>query len=86
MCKNIIKQPIDGILDLHAFDPKEVKELINDYIRECLKNKIFHLRIIHGKGKGVLKRIVHSQLAKSEFVESYSLGDINSGAWGQLLS
>lgn len=85
MCRNIIKQPIDGILDLHTFKPKDVKELIKDYLEECIKNKIFHLRIIHGKGKGILQRIVHSQLSKSELVESYSLGDINSGGWGSTI-
>jgi len=77
-----LKQPINGILDLHTFKPSQVKELINDYIQECLKNKIYHLRIIHGKGKGILQRIVHSRLEKNEFVNTYSLGDINSGTWG----
>ncbi len=79
-----IELPIDGILDLHHFSPKEVKELIPDYIEACLDNKIYSIRIIHGKGKGVLRRIVHSVLDKSEEVESYRLADDRS-SWGATL-
>lgn len=66
-----IELPIDGVLDLHAFDPREVKSLINDYIEECVKRNITTIRIIHGKGMGVLRRKVHSILQKSRYVESF---------------
>ena len=52
-----IELPIDGILDLHLFQPKDLGGLIPDYIDACLEKEIFSLRIIHGKGKGVLRRI-----------------------------
>jgi len=51
----VVKIPIDGVLDLHTFQPGEVKDLLNDYIEECLKKEIYELRIIHGKGTGTLK-------------------------------
>ena len=73
--------PIDGTLDLHTFSPKDVKQLVPDYIEECLRRKIFHLRIVHGKGTGVLRTIVQSILAKHPAVRSYR-HESSGGSWG----
>lgn len=80
-----IEMPIDGILDLHVFDPKEVKQLIPDYIEVCLERKIFQLRIIHGKGIGVLRQITHSILEKHPAVKSFRLDPESGGSWGATL-
>lgn len=74
--------PIDGTLDLHTFDPKDVKELIHDYINACRNKGILHLRIIHGKGKGVLRRVVHSALDRHPAVVSYRHEPGSGGSWG----
>lgn len=74
--------PIDGVLDLHTFRPQEVKELINDYIEECLRRGIYDLRIIHGKGTGTLKAIVHSLLRKHPAVLHFREADLLAGGWG----
>ncbi|MEP2446179.1 MAG: Smr/MutS family protein [Balneola sp.] len=79
-----VELPIDGILDLHLFSPKELGGLIPDYIEACLEKDIYSIRIIHGKGKGVLRRTVHSLLDKNEFVVSYRLADDRS-SWGATL-
>ncbi|MAO66033.1 MAG: DNA mismatch repair protein MutS [Balneola sp.] len=76
-----IEVPIDGVLDLHLFNPKELGDLIPDYIEACLEKEIYSIRIIHGKGKGVLRRTVHSLLDRNPHVESYSLASDRSG-WG----
>jgi DNA-nicking Smr family endonuclease len=79
------KLPIDGVLDLHTFQPKEVKELVPDYIKECQRRGITYIRIIHGKGTGVLRETVHSILDKHPDVISYRLEDSASGGWGATL-
>ncbi|SYZ72156.1 conserved hypothetical protein [Candidatus Zixiibacteriota bacterium] len=77
--------PIDGILDLHTFSPKEVKTLIPDYIDACLEKNILNIRIIHGKGTGVLRTIVHSILKKHPSVQSFRLDPEPGSSWGATL-
>lgn len=80
-----VEYPIDGTLDLHTFQPSDVKSLVNDYIDECLARQIVHLRIIHGKGTGTLRRIVHSALSKNPHVLNYRLAGETGGGWGATL-
>jgi len=79
-----LEYPIDGILDLHIFSPKEIKELVPEYICACQEKGIHQIRIIHGKGTGTLRTIVHSILEKHPDVESYRL-DSGSSSWGATL-
>ena len=77
-----IQLPIDGVLDLHTFRPREVKDLVLDYLAECQLHGILRVRIIHGKGIGNLRRTVHAALAKHPEVVSYSLASEPFGGWG----
>lgn len=79
------KIPIDGILDLHTFRPGEVKDLLPEYLRECRRLGIFQVRIIHGKGKGEMRRLVHAILARSAIVRHFRLAPGNAGGWGATL-
>lgn len=78
----VVDYPIDGVLDLHSFAPGDVKDLVPEYLNECRKRGILQVRIVHGKGKGVLRRTVHSILERNESVESFRLAGHGSGAWG----
>ena len=82
---DIIQIPVDGILDLHNFSPKDLKYLVPDYLNECLKANIFQVRIIHGKGTGNLRRTVHAILEKLPLVKQYKLAGENAGGWGATL-
>ncbi len=77
-----IRVEIDGTLDLHTFSPKDLKYLIPDYLDECHKLSIFQVRIIHGKGKGNLRRSVHALLDRNPLVAGYHLADLFNGSWG----
>ncbi len=76
---------ITGALDLHTFAPREVKELVPDYLDECVQRGISEVRIIHGKGTGVLRRVVHAALDRHPRVVSYRLGGAAEGGWGATL-
>lgn len=77
--------PIDGVLDLHPFRPSEVGDLVPGYLSECRKLGIAEVRIIHGKGTGVLQRRVHSILARLPEVDSFRLAGEEAGGWGATL-
>jgi dsDNA-specific endonuclease/ATPase MutS2 len=81
----LVRVPIDGVLDLHNFSPKDLKYLIPDYLEECYSAKIFQVRIIHGKGTGTLRRTVHAILKKQPYVKDFRLAGGNAGGWGATL-
>ena len=77
-----VEYPIDGTLDLHLFSPKETREVMSEYIDACLSKGILTLRIVHGKGRGVQRRIVHSLLADHPNVIQYRHEGGSGGGWG----
>jgi DNA-nicking Smr family endonuclease len=77
-----IELPIDGVLDLHTFQPRDVKDLVPDYLAECRERGILEVRIIHGKGTGALRRTVHSVLSRLPEVASFGLALETAGGWG----
>jgi DNA-nicking Smr family endonuclease len=77
-----VRIPIEGVLDLHAFRAEEVKRLVPDYLEECRRKGINHVRIIHGKGTGSLRRTVLSLLQKNPNVASFKTADTSGGGWG----
>jgi DNA-nicking Smr family endonuclease len=79
-----VEMPIDGCLDLHAFTPRDVKQLVPAYLAECLARGIIDVRIVHGKGTGTLRRIVHAILAEHRSVEWYGQRP-DAGSWGATL-
>ena len=80
-----VKMPIEDILDLHTFNPKEIPDLLEDYFEACIEEGIFSVRVIHGKGKGVLKKRVHGLLEKSPLVVSFQDAPAQAGGWGATL-
>ncbi len=80
-----IELPIDGVLDLHTFNPREVKDLVPDYLVACQERGILQVRIIHGKGIGHLRRTVHAILSKHPAVVTFTLDHEQLGGWGATL-
>lgn len=69
-------------LDLHNFNPKDVKDLIHDFIQASIEEGYREIRIIHGKGIGVLRNIVHAELKKNKHVLNFRLASDQFSSWG----
>lgn len=80
-----VEVPIDGVLDLHSYPPKVIKELVLAYLEQCRARGIVRVRIIHGKGIGNLRRTVHALLDRHPHVVGYRLGSHGEGSWGATL-
>lgn len=77
--------PIDGTLDLHAFRPDEIGDLVPEWIAACRAAGILELRIVHGKGTGALRRSVQAILARHPDVAAFRTAGEDAGGWGATL-
>jgi DNA-nicking Smr family endonuclease len=80
-----VKVAIEDILDLHTFNPKEIPDLLSDYFAACIDAKIYSVRIVHGKGQGILRERVRSILKNQDRVESFRNAPSEAGGWGATL-
>ena len=80
-----IRIPITDVFDLHSVPPRDVKPVIEEYLREAHRLGFKALRIIHGRGIGVQREIVRSALARLEFVADYRDAPAEAGGWGSTI-
>lgn len=77
-----LRIPITDIFDLHSVQPKEVEAVVEAYLEEARSMGLKNLRIIHGRGIGVQRRIVRAVLARTPFVACYADAPPEAGGWG----
>ena len=77
-----VELPITGELDLHAFAPRDVASVVEEYLRECARRGIRDVRLVHGRGKGVQRALVRRLLATLPEVEGFADAAPTSGGWG----
>jgi DNA-nicking Smr family endonuclease len=77
--------PVDGTLDLHAFRPSDVGDLVPAWIEACREAGLRELRVVHGKGTGALRRKVEAILTRSPLVASFRTAGEDAGGWGATL-
>jgi dsDNA-specific endonuclease/ATPase MutS2 len=80
-----IRIPITDVFDLHSVPPREVKDVVEEYLREAHRLGFRALRIIHGRGIGVQRETVRSVLARTEFVAEFRDAPAEAGGWGATL-
>lgn len=66
-------------LDLHGEDIINTHILVNEFLNDCEKLQQYELAIIHGVGKGILKKEVHNMLKKDKRVVEFGLDIFNEG-------
>jgi len=74
--------PIEPRIDLHTFAPRDIPDLLESYLEECQKAGLREVRIIHGKGIGVQRKMVHAFLQKSPLIETFFQASPEAGGWG----
>jgi DNA-nicking Smr family endonuclease len=63
--------PIEDALDLHAFAPRDIPSVVEEYVRAAREAGLREVRLIHGRGKGVQRGIVQAALEKNPLVERF---------------
>ena len=79
--EEIVLEPTD-VLDLHRFPPRDVAELVRDYLDVAVERGWPQVRIVHGKGAGVQRERVRSILAADPRVEGFGDAPGEAGGWG----
>ncbi|HKW95777.1 MAG TPA: Smr/MutS family protein [Methylomirabilota bacterium] len=74
--------PIEDSLDLHAFAPRDVRSVVDEYLRQAVARGFGEVRLIHGKGTGTQRAIVRSLLASHPAVRRFFDGPPERGGWG----
>lgn len=69
-------------LDLRGMDSVEAISVMEHYLDEAMRSKLHSVRIIHGKGTGVLRKAVQQSLKKNRFIKSFRLGIYGEGEDG----
>jgi len=77
-----IRIPITDVFDLHSIPPRDVKAVVEEYLREAHRLGLKALRIIHGRGIGVQREMVRSVLARTGFVADFRDAPAEAGGWG----
>ena len=77
-----VRLEITDVFDLHTIRPREVRAVVEEYLREAHRKGFRQVRIIHGKGVGVQREAVRAVLAHTPFVEHFSDAPPEAGGWG----
>jgi dsDNA-specific endonuclease/ATPase MutS2 len=74
--------PITDVFDLHTVPPRDVREIVEEYLSEAHRLGFKALRLIHGRGIGVQREIVRSILARTPYVADFRDAPAEAGGWG----
>ena len=77
-----VSVPITDVFDLHTFQPRDVKLVVEEYLKASHETGFTSVRIIHGKGKGVQREMVRKILARTSFVSDWMDAPPEAGGFG----
>jgi len=77
--------PIEDVIDLHAFAPRDMKDVVASYLEAAHEAGLRRVRIIHGRGIGVQREAVRALLARHSMVIEFSDAPPERGGWGATL-
>lgn len=74
--------PIEDSIDLHHFQPREVREVVDAYLDAAIEAGFREVRLVHGRGRGVQRARVQALLAGDPRVERFFDAPPGRGGWG----
>jgi DNA-nicking Smr family endonuclease len=77
-----VELPVEDVLDLHAFAPREVASVVAEYLDAAAAGGFDEVRLIHGRGKGVQRTLVRAVLAEHPRVAGFADAPPERGGWG----
>lgn len=77
---------ITDVFDLHTIPPREVKAVVEEYLREAQLRGFPVVRIVHGKGIGVQREIVRTILSRTPFVLDWTDAPPEAGGLGATIA
>jgi len=80
-----IRIPVTDVFDLHSVPSRDLKPVVEEYLIEADRMGFKALRIIHGRGIGTRRAIVHAILAKTPIVTGFRDAPPEAGGWGATL-
>ena len=63
--------PIEPVLDLHTFSPKDIRSVVEEYVHAAYASGLREVRLVHGRGKGVQRGIVQQALERHPLVVEF---------------
>ena len=80
-----VRVPIEEVLDLHPFHPRDIPSVVEEYLREGAARGLREVRLIHGRGRGMQRQVVRKVLAGHPLVVRYADAPPERGGWGATL-
>jgi DNA-nicking Smr family endonuclease len=77
-----VSLPIEDSLDLHSFAPKDIRPVLEEYLKEAAARGFREVRLIHGRGIGLQRASVQGLLAGHPLVERFFDAPPERGGWG----
>jgi DNA-nicking Smr family endonuclease len=77
-----LRIPVEDALDLHAFAPRDVASVVEEYLLAAHERGFREVRLIHGRGIGVQRAIVRGVLARHPLVVGFADAPGERGGWG----
>ena len=81
-----VRLEITDVIDLHTIPPRDVRRVVEEYLREAHRLEFSSVRLIHGKGRGVQRELVRSILARTPFVVSWTDAPPAAGGIGATIA
>ena len=63
--------PIEDVLDLHPFNPRDIKSVVEEYVTAAWERGLREVRLIHGRGRGIQRGIVQQVLERHPLVVEF---------------